>query len=180
LRHLPNLLSALRFLLAPLIALHLANGRYREALVWLIAAIATDAADGAIARRFGWSSAAGALLDPVADKVLLVSAFGALGYRGVVPLWFVAVVLARDLLILLFSAWALAFTSVRSLPPTLWGKLSTVLQSAYVSLATLVAAGHGVSVEFLLGTLLWAAMAGTAGSAVHYAYVGLRRVRQSV
>lgn len=176
-RQIPNLFSAARLLLAPYVVWLIHEGQLSAAAGWLIAAAITDAVDGWVARRFGWTSQAGAYLDPVADKFLLVCTFVALGVKGVVPLWFVWLALGRDVLILLFSAYAMWFRGVRRLPPTIWGKISTILQSLYVCWAVLRAAGvlEGPAIET---GLLWAATAGTVWSWADYTRVGLRLLRQ--
>lgn len=172
-RQIPNLLSVARLLLSPYIVWLIHQRRFEAAAAWLIAAALTDACDGWLARRFGWTSQTGAYLDPVADKVLLVCVFAALGVAGVVPVWFVAIVLARDVLILAFAAYVMTARGVRSLPPTIWGKISTILQSLYVCWAVLSAAGMVQSVT-TKEVLLWAATAGTVWSWTDYTKRALR------
>lgn len=172
-RQIPNLLSVARLLLSPLVVFQISRQRFGEAALWLILAALTDALDGWLARRFGWTSQAGAYLDPVADKVLLVCSFVALGMTGVVPQWFVWLVLARDVMILAFSAYAMAVHHIRKLPPTIWGKLSTVLQSLYICWSVLAAA-QIVQSAGTKEVLLWFAVAGTLWSWADYIRVGLR------
>lgn len=127
-RLLPNLLTLSRLLITPLVALSILGGAYGQALGWLIAAGITDGLDGWLARRFGWSTRVGALLDPVTDKLLLVTVYVAMGIAGIVPKWLVALVLGRDVLILAFAGVALLLTTQRSFSPSRWGKLSTLIQ----------------------------------------------------
>jgi len=176
LRQIPNLLSVARLLLSPYIVWLICQRRFADTAAWLIGAAATDACDGWLARRFDWTSQAGAYLDPVADKVLLVCVFVALGFAGVVPVWFVSIVLARDVLILSFSAYAMAARGIRKLPPTIWGKTSTILQSVYICWAALLAAGIAQSAT-TKEVLLWAATAGTLWSWADYTKVALRLLR---
>lgn len=175
-RQIPNLLSVARLLLSPYIVWLIHQQRFEAAAVWLIGAAVTDACDGWLARRFGWTSQMGAYLDPVADKVLLVCVFVALGAAGVVPAWFVAIVLARDVLILAFAAYVMVARGVRRLPPTIWGKISTILQSLYVCWAVLEIAGMAQSVT-TKEVLLWAATAGTVWSWTDYTKRALRLLR---
>ena len=87
LRHLPNALCIARMLMvAPLILL-LIEGNYPWVLVVFLVAGFTDGLDGFLAKRFGWRSWLGGILDPLADKLLLVSTFLTLTYIGLTPLW---------------------------------------------------------------------------------------------
>src|SRR5690606_30210350 len=100
LKHLPNAITGLRLAMAPVLLWLLWAGFYREALWVALVAGASDAVDGLLAKRFGWQSRLGSLLDPVADKALLGCAFVGLWLAGALPTWLVALVVARDLVIL--------------------------------------------------------------------------------
>lgn len=132
LRHLPNALCVLRMLLAIPVVWLLLNDEY-EITLWVFAfAAVTDALDGFLAKRFRWESELGKALDPLADKILLVTAFIALTIVTHVPLWLAIVVVARDLTIsfgaIAFRKW---FGPVNG-QPTAISKLNTLLQIAYV------------------------------------------------
>jgi cardiolipin synthase (CMP-forming) len=158
-----NLLTAARIALTPWIVLRFLSADCRGALALLAIAAATDAADGYMARRFGQLTRAGAYLDPVADKLLLTAVYISLGIMGVVPGWLVWLIVGRDALILSMVAAGLAFTAHREFPPSVWGKLSTVVQIATAVAAVLVcAAGYRLPVGFV-----WATAAVTAWSGVH-------------
>jgi len=129
-RSIPNLLTAVRLLLVPLIAIAIWQHQAVRALVIVFAAGITDGFDGWLARRYGWTTRTGAYLDPVADKALLVTVYLLLSLTGKIPLWLTAIVLGRDVFILSMVAAGLALTSVRAFPPSLWGKISTVVQVA--------------------------------------------------
>jgi len=170
LKQLPNLLTAARLLAAPYILYLLWTASYRTALVWFAIASCTDVLDGFLARRLRVVSNIGALLDPIADKVLLSGSFLILGLRGIIPLWLVVVVLGRDLLILGFAVAALVRKTRRDFPPSVWGKASTAAQIACV----LFAIGHEASLTpVMVATVLgWIAGALTLWSGIDY----LRRV----
>ena len=103
LRWLPNAICLVRVLLvAPLVAALLA-GRYELALVLLVIAGGSDGLDGFLAKRFGWHTRLGSLLDPAADKLLIGSVFLTLTWLGHVPLLLAAIVIARDAVIVLGS-----------------------------------------------------------------------------
>lgn len=98
-RHLPNLITGLRILLVAPFLWALLEERYSTALLLFIIAGVSDALDGFLAKYFGWTSELGGLLDPIADKLLLMGAILALGWLNELPGWLVALVILRDLLI---------------------------------------------------------------------------------
>ena len=171
---LPNLLTAARLLAAPYILYLLWTGAYRNAIVWFSIASLTDVLDGFLARRLGVVSKIGALLDPVADKVLLSGSFLTLGLRSIIPLWLMLLVLGRDVLILGFAAIALALGIRRDFPPSVWGKASTASQIAYVLFAVGYQAGL---TPWIVATMLgWIAGALTLWSGIDYFIKVSRRV----
>jgi cardiolipin synthase len=98
-RHIPNALCILRMLLVVPVAWLLSAGEYQLTL-WLFAfAGFTDGLDGFLAKRCGWMSELGKILDPLADKILLVGVFITLAALGAVPVWLAATAVARDLVI---------------------------------------------------------------------------------
>ena len=120
---LPNALTVARALLViPVIGL-IAIGDAGVALAVFLVAAATDALDGPLARRRGATTALGAALDPLADKVLVVGALAALALRGIAPMWAVLLILGRELV-----AVELRARSSRELRASLDGKAKTVLQ----------------------------------------------------
>ena len=164
---LPNLLTAARLLAAPYIFYLLWTGSFRSALVWFALAGISDVLDGFLARRFAAGSRLGALLDPVADKVLLDGAFLILGLRGVIPFSLTIFVLGRDVMILAFAMAALARKTRRDFPPSVWGKASTGAQIAYV----LFAVGHETSLApmAVVTVLAWITFVLTVWSGIDYA-----------
>jgi cardiolipin synthase len=174
---LPNLLTVVRLILIPFVVRSLLKGSYQLALGAFFTAGLTDAVDGWLARRFGWTSRFGAYMDPVADKGLLVSVWVTLAVIGAAPVWLTALVLGRDLLILLFAAFALAFTRLRAFPPSVWGKLSTFLQigAAVWVMVSLAFPSWGVG-RALPGVFAVVA-AGTVWSGAHYVWRGVAMLR---
>lgn len=167
---LPNLFSALRLILAPVAAWAILERRYAEALLVCVVAGLTDALDGYLARRFRSITRLGAYLDPIADKVLLGALYLSLGATEDLPWWLVILVFSRDAAILAASAAVIALTSHRSFPPSIWGKLSTLLQ---VLLALLALAAHLAPwpLTMALRTCgVYAVALATAWSAVHYGW----------
>src|SRR5262245_11353796 len=126
--NLPNLFTLVRLVLAPFVVREILAGNHFFALELFAVAAFTDILDGAAARRFGSTSRVGAYLDPIADKVLMSGVFLAFAVERIVPRWLVAIIFGRDVLILVGAVLFLLFTSVRNMPPTVWGKLSTFVQ----------------------------------------------------
>lgn len=96
---LPNAISLLRIALVPPIIILMLRGRYDLALILFFVAGFSDGLDGYLAKRFEWHSRAGALLDPIADKLLVAGTFLTLGFTGHLPVWLVAIVIFRDVVI---------------------------------------------------------------------------------
>lgn len=96
---LPNAISLFRIALIPPILLLMLNGRHDMALVLFFVAGFSDGLDGYLAKRFNWHSRAGALLDPIADKLLVAGTFVTLAMTGHLPIWLAAIVILRDVVI---------------------------------------------------------------------------------
>jgi cardiolipin synthase len=96
----PNLITISRFVLVPAVVLAMLNMRWDWAFAGFLVAGISDGVDGFIARRFNQHSKLGAYLDPMADKVLLVSVFVVMGFIGQLPLWLVVTMVSRDALII--------------------------------------------------------------------------------
>jgi cardiolipin synthase len=164
----PNILTCARFLLTPWIIASLVAADCSRAFWLSCIAGATDAADGFLARRFGWETRLGTYLDPIADKFLLTSLYLCFGFSQLAPMWLVALVVGRDILILVMAAAGLLFSARRDFPPTLWGKISTVLQIA----GAVVFLGACTSPEVVPDGLIRLAEASvgiaTAWSGIHY------------
>lgn len=143
-RYLPNLLTCSRIVLTPYLVYLLMSGDCATAFVWSCLAGATDGLDGFLARRWGVSTRMGAYLDPIADKFLLTTLYICFGISRLAPWWLTWLVVGRDALILIMTAWAMLTTSYRDFPPTFWGKLSTAIQIAAV-LAILGACAFGIA-----------------------------------
>lgn len=139
-RHLPNLLSALRLLAAPVAAWAILDDHDTLALFLFIAASFSDVADGFIARRWGFASQFGAWLDPIADKLLMFSCFLALWKIGAVPLWLVALVIVRDLGIAGGALLAKFCGLPLKIAPLAIGKATTAVLAVFVGARLLLLA----------------------------------------
>ncbi len=173
LRHLPNLLSGLRLLAAPVAASMIVSGYDTAALLVFAAAGASDGLDGFIARRWGFTSKFGARLDPAADKLLMVLCFIALTRTGMAPLWLTVLVIARDAAIAAGWLLAKAFALPVRFEPLAIGKASTMAQVVYIFVLLLLLA-LGWQSSRLVAAAAWVTAALTAASGIAYAQVFLR------
>lgn len=128
----PNLICVLRIALTVPIVLLLAEGRYGPTLLLFAIAAVSDALDGYLAKTFGWTSELGKVLDPLADKLLLVSVFITLAWVGLVPVWLATVAVTRDFVIGIGAGvyrWLFGPLHGR---PTAPSKLNTLVQLLFV------------------------------------------------
>ena len=140
----PNFLTILRALLTPVLVILLLEERLSEALFVFIIAGVTDGLDGLIARLYKQKSRLGAFLDPLADKLLLVSTYVLLAFQNLVPSWLTVIVLSRDILIIL-GVFVLFMQDLPfEIKPTLASKLTTCTQivTAIVTMASALWTPH--------------------------------------
>jgi len=135
----PNFLSLLRMGLVPLFIIAVIDGDSRKALLIFLVAGVTDALDGFIARFANQKSLLGAYLDPIADKLLLTSAYVTLSipqlnHGAPIPIWITVLVLARDLLIVVMALVLYLAVGVRRFPPSVLSKITTLVQVTAVGL----------------------------------------------
>ena len=138
--NLPNFITLGRVISVPFVFWLLLSGEAKAAFLLFVAAGVSDAVDGFLAKRFNWQTPLGAYLDPLADKLLIVSIYIALGARDQIPLWLVIAVVSRDVLILtaVMLSWLLDHPVV--IKPLLVSKLNTAAQ---LILASTVLADEG-------------------------------------
>lgn len=176
---LANGVTAVRLVLVPFIATALLNHDYEDAFWMTLVAGASDAVDGFIARFFGHKSVIGAYLDPIADKILIVTLFGLLTALGHMPLWLMILVLARDVAIV---ATVAAFNRMKSQPlrmkPLFISKVTTLFQLTLL-LATLADLAFRLELETVRLLLAVAAGGLTVSSWVAYYFAGSRAVREA-
>lgn len=161
----PNLITICRILLVPLTIWLMLSGAFAFAFGAFILAGLSDAVDGFLARRFQLQTELGEILDPIADKALLVSIFVALGILGHLPAWLVILVATRDVLIV--GAVVISWFMERPVPmKPLWiSKVNTTGQILLAG-ATLAALGFGLDLELLLaaGIVITAALTTASGA----------------
>ena len=149
LRHLPNLITTLRLAAAPTMAGLLAAGHFNAAFGIFAFAGLSDAADGFLAKRFNLGSRLGRILDPAADKALMLAVFATLAVLDNVPVWLAVTVIARDALILMGLALAIAWRVPITIEPLIVGKLCTALQVLYIGVHL-----ASLAFEFPLGAVV--------------------------
>jgi cardiolipin synthase len=138
-------------LVVPLVTL-LVREEYQLALLLIVIAGGSDGLDGYLAKTFDWRTRLGSLLDPAADKLLLVSLFVTLAYLGLVPYPLAIIVVVRDIVIVTGALLYQALIAPVRGEPTLISKLNTACQLAFV-LLTVVAAAYGYPMRSLLDLL---------------------------
>jgi cardiolipin synthase len=141
LSHIPNLICVGRILLVGPIVYSLTRGRFDAAVVMFVLAGLSDGLDGFLARRFNWRTHLGLILDPLADKLLMVSVFVTMAFMGLIPDWLAVVVVGRDLIL---TAGGIAYHFLIGKlegEPSQISKINTFLQLVYVFGVMLSSAG---------------------------------------
>ena len=172
---LANLVTSVRIVLTPAIVLALVQDRCVQAFWLSLLAGFTDAADGYVARLMRDTSRVGAYLDPIADKLLLTALYICFGVAGLAPWWLVYLVVGRDVMILSLVAAGYLWKGIRDFPPSIWGKLSTLLQIA-AALAVISLCAFGVAPAFVQ-VLLYATALATFWSGFHYLWRASASIR---
>ena len=130
----PNIITLGRILLVPIIVWAIASGQMEVAFAAFVVAGVSDAVDGFLAKRFNMASELGAMLDPLADKALLVSIYMALGIWGAIPRWIVILVVSRDIMIVAAVIVSWLFDKPVAMKPLMVSKLNTAAQVAFAAL----------------------------------------------
>jgi cardiolipin synthase len=174
LRDLPNIISFLRLLAVIPILYLLLEQKYGWALLFFAAAGLSDGLDGFLAKHYGWQSHLGGVLDPLADKVLLVACFLVLGALSFIPVWLVAAVVFRDLLIIGGALLYNYRVEEVEAAPTLVSKLNTVVQ---ILLLVLVIADAGPMPlpGWIIEALVWGCLGTVLVSGTQYVWIWSRK-----
>ena len=125
LKHVPNALTIIRFLLIPFIVINIFNGNYILAFIFFTVSGVTDIADGCIARKFNLISNFGKLMDPLADKLTQIATIASLTLKDIIPIWILAVVLLKELIMIAGASFLYGKDVV--VYSKWYGKLATVL-----------------------------------------------------
>jgi cardiolipin synthase len=174
----PNILTFMRMALIPLFASLLYYGNYEWALFVFFFAGVSDGFDGFVARRFNQSSSLGTILDPIADKLLMTTAFIILTLPHVlpetnkhfpVPFWVTSAVIGRDILIIVVAMAIFVMTSFRGFVPSLLGKISTFVQISAIGIVLIAAIVPNYS-GYYLPTIYTLTALFSVTSGIHYIF----------
>lgn len=172
----PNILTLVRILLTPVFVILLLRDLFPLALLVFAIAGISDGLDGLIARYMNQRTALGAILDPAADKLLLISSFVALAVLGIVPPWVTVIVITRDVIILVGLAILMLTEKKYEVRPTLVSKCTTTVQIVTV-LVILYDPSH-LKLAMLHPILLWSTAILTTWSGLHYIYLGMNILQE--
>lgn len=142
--NIPNSLTLGRIVLVPLVVWLIITDEMLAAFFVFVLAGATDAADGFLAKRYGWRTELGAYLDPIADKALLMSIYVTLSIEGLLPRWIVIAVVSRDIMIMGAVVLSWIMHKPVEISPLIVSKLNTAAQ---IALAALVLASSGFNFD---------------------------------
>jgi cardiolipin synthase len=171
---LPNFITFVRFLLIPPVVLLLLNRRYDAAMLVFAVAGFSDALDGYLAKRYHWTSRLGALLDPLADKLMLVSGFVTLAWLGLIPPWLVGLVILRDVVIVTGAiVYHLRIEKLEA-APSMVSKLNTFAQ-IFLILAVMFSQVFHPLPSFWRDVLIYAVLLTTLWSGLDYVWTWGRR-----
>ena len=170
--NLPNILTIARILLLPFFAASLIYGSYQYALILFLAAAITDILDGLIARMKKQTTDFGSILDPVADKFLMITSFIVMSVYGWIPKWLTITVISRDLIVV--TGWLILYfvTHNKKVEPGILGKAANFFQFCLIGL--ILISINTKNASFVPGSYLIAVAALTAASGVLYIYKGLK------
>ena len=169
--NIPNILTVLRILVTPLFVIFLIRNQHGYALLVFVFAGVSDGLDGLIARWLNQRSDLGAVLDPIADKLLLTAAYITLGILKDIPGWLAVLVISRDVLIVTGIA-VLTFADIHfDIRPSLVSKWTTVFQILLIGVSLLELDFSGA--QTLQAVLGWVTAGMTVLSGLHYTYLGL-------
>jgi cardiolipin synthase len=174
LQDLPNAISLLRLLAVIPVVFLLLQREFGWALVLFALAGLSDGLDGFLAKQYGWQSQLGGILDPLADKVLLMASILVLGTLSLVPAWLVVAVIFRDLLIMGGALMYHYGVETLEAAPTVASKINTLVQIMLVVLV-IADAGPTPMSQGIITTLIWICLATVVLSGSQYVWVWSRK-----
>ena len=170
----PNIISVLRFILVVPIVLLLLEQEFVWALWLFFIAGVSDGLDGYLAKRNGWITRLGSILDPLADKALLMSSFVVLAWLELIPLWLVVIVVCRDLIIVAGSTAYHFLIGKFDLEPSFISKLNTFFQIVLV-LVVVFSMGIMALPDWIILVFVYSILITTLISGLNYIWVFGRR-----
>jgi len=173
-----NQITILRLAFIPFFAILVVDQRYRGALAVLAAAALSDVVDGTVARLLKQETPLGVALDPIADKLLMTTAYLTLAFRDALPWWLTILVISRDVAIIITALLISLVAGYRPFRPSILGKASTVAQVLTVFAAVSFQAHVPLVPGSLVRICVYLAAALTVASGIHYAIVVRKRYGQ--
>ena len=150
LKYIPNILSFLRLILVLPFSYFFFHAQFQTALYIFVIAALTDALDGWIARSFNFQTKFGLIIDPLADKILIVTCFILLGYHHILPLWLIILVLLRDVAIMIGAFVSMYIVHKKHpLSPSMLSKLNTLLQMLLIVTSIFSVTYHKIPQNYL-------------------------------
>ncbi len=171
--NLPNFITLLRILLIPIVIIYLLQGRYELTLFFFLIAGFSDALDGFLARTLKQKTLLGAILDPIADKLLLDSIYLLSAYLELIPDWLAVIVLSRDIFIIIGFIILTFFKKRLEVKPSIPSKITTALQIITVICVL------GEIPQRILKVMLLSTATITVFSGLHYLYLGLKSLSEN-
>ncbi|WP_455365321.1 CDP-alcohol phosphatidyltransferase family protein [Kaarinaea lacus] len=173
-RDIPNIISLLRIALVIPVVYLLLERQFSYALVLFFVAGVSDGLDGYLAKRNNWTSRLGSILDPLADKLLLVFSYLALGWLGDIPMWLVIAVMVRDVIIVVGAIAYHELIGEYDMMPTWMSKTNTFFQILLILLVVFSLGAYALPVMLIDGLIYVVALT-TFVSGVNYVWVWGRR-----
>ncbi len=168
----PNLITLIRIVLIPWFAILLINGSLNQALWVFAGAAVTDGLDGLTARWFSQKTRLGSFLDPIADKMLLSTAYIALAVLKAIPVWLTVIVISRDVVILLGVSILFLNQIDFEIKPSIYSKMTTIFQLLLI--LSVLSSGYIPLSHFVRQGLILITFILTVFSGLHYIYSGLK------
>jgi len=175
--YIPNLLTLARIGLVPWLVVLLQDQQYGLSLAVFVIAGLSDGLDGYIAKRFDAITYLGSILDPIADKVLLVTSYIMLSVMGIIPFWLMVVVVFRDIIIIGGNLLMVLFFSSMEMKPLAISKLNTVIQILYIVLV-LASLSFGWQYSDFISLVGIAVAITSVLSGLSYVYIGSIKATQ--
>ena len=166
-KHIPNVISILRIVLVVPIGYFLWQQNYLTALFLFLIGGLSDGLDGFLARRYKWETELGVILDPMGDKLMMLTAYLLLGWHNLLAWWLVSLVIFRDLIIVLGTLLYRKFIGEAKLKPLFISKLNTACQILLVLLVMLSQVFNFN--ELIIDSIFWLVVVTTIMSG--YAYI---------
>jgi cardiolipin synthase len=176
-RDLPNIISFVRLLAVMPVVYLLLEKEFGWALALFAAAGLSDGLDGFLAKHFGWQSRLGGILDPLADKTLLVVCFLVLGTLSLIPVWLVVAVISRDLIIVGGATLYNYRVEELQAAPIVASKINTVVQ-ILVLVAVMADAGPRPLPDWFMDALMWTCLATVVVSGAQYVWIWSRKAME--